>query len=133
MYFTTFGNAHKNNAVDLSKTFNGNKPGDWQKFKYEDRLKVASLVKKKNLEMEKLELAKSKDKKLKAATLRNKVTEYIKLKNSRQEFVPILERYIDLAVAEPLHLKNNICKEMFVKVLKVVEMIANIENHVKQL
>ena len=42
-----------------------------------------------------------------------------------------MERYIDFAKCEPLHLKNNVCKEMFMKNLAVVLCEANISTSVK--
>ena len=66
----------------------------------------------------KQELAK---KKIKPATLRSNLTSYIsKELKSRQEYVPLFERYIDLAKSEPLHLKNNTVKELYMKVMKIV-------------
>jgi len=70
-------------------------------------------------------------KKLKPATLRNKITTYIKELNSRQEEVPLLEKYIDKAKSEPLHLKNNTTKELFMKILKAVLSVAEIPSSVK--
>ena len=52
---------------------------------------------------------------------RTTITNYIgKILHSRQEFPPLLGRYIDYATCEPLHLKNNLCKEMFTKLLFAV-------------
>ena len=39
---------------------------------------------------------------------------------SRQEEVPFVKHYISVAKYEPLHLKNNICKEMFIRIWKDV-------------
>ena len=38
---------------------------------------------------------------------------------SRQEEVPLVEKYINCAKAEPLHLKNNTVKELFHKLMKI--------------
>ena len=35
-----------------------------------------------------------------------------------KEEVPLVKHYISVAKCEPLHLKNNICKELFIKVWK---------------
>ena len=45
--------------------------------------------------------------KLKPSTKREKVTSFIAQKKSRQEFPPLVGKFIDRAKAEPLHLKNN--------------------------
>ena len=44
---------------------------------------------------------------LKPATKREKITSFISQKKSRQEFLPLVGKFIDRAKAEPLHLKNN--------------------------
>ena len=52
---------------------------------------------------------------------RTAITSYIgRQLCSRQEFIPLIGKYIDLAKVEPLHSKNNTVKEMFVKLLRVV-------------
>ena len=56
------------------------------------------------------------EKQLKEKQFRSKVTEFIGGKNSRQEFVPL----IDLAHVEPLHIKNNAWQYFFKGVLKEV-------------
>ena len=43
-----------------------------------------------------------------------------------------MEIYIDKAKAEPLHLKNNVCKEMFMKIWDVVISVAQVNTTVKQ-
>lgn len=55
---------------------------------------------------------------LSAKTSRLKVTSFIALTKSRQEFVPLVGKYIDLAHVEPLHLKNNAWQQYFKGVLK---------------
>ena len=60
--------------------------------------------------MEKLSIA--------STTKRTKVTEYISAQKSRQEFVPLLGKYIDKAHVEPLHLKNNAWQYYFRNILK---------------
>ena len=51
---------------------------------------------------------------------RNKLTTYIATTlKSRQEFEPPVGAYIDFAKAEPLHLKNNVIKEQFMKLFKI--------------
>ena len=56
------------------------------------------------VEIKKLQLAR---KNVKKETLRSNLTQYISTElKSRQEFVPIVGRYIDIAKCEPLHLKK---------------------------
>ena len=54
-----------------------------------------------------------------AETKRNNLLSYIRSLKSRQEFHPLVGNYIDKMKCEPLHLKNNTCKELFMVVLKV--------------
>ena len=68
---------------------------------------------------------------MKEATERSNLTKYISSLKSRQEEEPLVEKYVDLAKCEPLHLKNNVCKEMFMKHLAIVLSEANISNDVK--
>ena len=67
---------------------------------------------KKATELEKSKLAKS--------TQRNHLTNFIRDMKSRQENVPLMGEFIDEAKCEPLHLKNNVEKELFIKILLVV-------------
>ena len=55
------------------------------------------------------------------ATKRQKLTSYIStvLKSHQEEF-PLVGHYIDFAKCEPLHLKNNVCKEIFIRFWKVL-------------
>ena len=55
-------------------------------------------------------------KKITQSTRRLKLTAYISTNfKGRQEEVPLLGKYLDFARCEPLHLKNNTVKEMFIK------------------
>lgn len=56
--------------------------------------------------------------KLKPSTKREKVTSFIVQKKSRQEFPPLVGKFIDRAKAEPLHLKNNAWQQWNLSVLK---------------
>ena len=50
------------------------------------------------------------------STKRNKLTKYISTTlKSRQEKVPLMGRFITEAKADPLCLKNNVCKEYFIQ------------------
>ena len=104
-YFSSFANVTKENCYDFLRRFNGNHKKDWQPFPYQKRLEdVKHVVKKKHQLSFKC---------LKQETMRNNITSFIRTLQSRQEFVPPLGKYINAGKAEPLHLKNNVCKEIF--------------------
>ena len=48
------------------------------------------------------------------------MTSYIASIKSQQEFLPLLGRHIDKAVPDGLHLKNNVCLSVFLRVWRVV-------------
>ena len=51
---------------------------------------------------------------------RSQVTSYVsKTLRSRQEFKSLVGKSIDVAKAEPLHMKNNVIKEQFMKIFKI--------------
>ena len=53
------------------------------------------------------------------STKRQKLTSYISIvPKSHQEEVTLEKHFISVAKCEPLHLKNNICKELFIKIWK---------------
>ena len=56
----------------------------------------------------------------KQLSARTKVTEFIASQRSQQEFEPILGKFIDKALAEPLHLANNNWQFLFMELLTVV-------------
>ena len=126
-YFTTFADVNQGDAVDISKCFNsnGNSKTEWQPFSYKKRLDDSKLVAVKKKELSK--------KNLKPATIRNNLTCYIKSLESRQEEVPLIGTYIDKAKCEPLHMKNNVVKELFMKIVYIVLEIANIPASIKKL
>ena len=69
---------------------------------------------------QKKELSTKKKKKNTRSTRRLKLTAYISTNfKGRQEEVPLLGKYLDLARCEPLHLKNHTVKEMFIKYWKL--------------
>ena len=110
----------KENCYDFSRRFNGKHKKDWPPFSYQKRLEdVKHVVKKK----QQLSL-----KCLKKETIRNHIRSFMRTLESRQEFVPPLGKYVNAGKAEPLHLKNNVCKEMFSKILQVVMLMADIES-----
>jgi len=84
-YFCTFANVNQKDLSNHKKTFSSDGDTDWKPFTYSKRLQDAKLVATKKKELQR--------KKLKPATLRNKITTYIKELNSRQEEVPLLEKY----------------------------------------
>ena len=62
----------------------------------------------------------------------SKLTAYISTNlKGRQEEAPLLGKYFDLARCEPLHLKNNTVKKMFMKILKIVLSEANLAKEIK--
>ena len=121
-YFTTFANVNSSDANDYHKTFG--EDGDWKTFQYDKRIQDAAKVEKKKLDLSK--------KKIKEATFRTNVTTFISRElRSRQEEVPLVESFIDVAKCEPLHLKNNTTKEMFMKLVKVVLASSDISTNIK--
>jgi len=61
------------------------------------------------------------------------LTTFIKELKGRQEEVPLLAEFIDKAKCEPLHLKNNTVKELFMKILHCVLTVANIPSSIKKI
>ena len=116
-YFTTFANVNQNDANDINKQFNIDGSSEWEPFNYMKRIKDAAKVQNK-----KAEIAKKKIK-----TGRTLLTTYIsKELNSRQEEAPLIGKYVNLATCEPLHMKNNTVKELFMKVLNLVLLQSNV-------
>lgn len=122
-YFCTFANVNKDNIKDINRAFNTGKKNDWAPFNYNKRLQDAQFVKQKKALLSK--------KKIASSTFRTNTTQYIKSLNSRQEFVPLVGEYVDKALTEPLHLKNNVCKEIFMKIWYLVIGVAGISNSIK--
>ncbi|XP_057305419.1 uncharacterized protein LOC130642350 [Hydractinia symbiolongicarpus] len=107
-YFTTFGTANQDNAANMNFSY-----GDqWKPFDYEKRIEDVKKIEVKKNEIEK----KSKG---------NSLTYISKTLQSRQEFEPLVGQYIDRAKAEPLHLKNNVVKEHFIKIFALVYPIGS--------
>ena len=103
-YFTTFANVNKDNANESGFEFGV----QWSAWRYEDRVSNAKVVQAK---------VASEKKELKEATKLKKMRDCIRSLECRQKEVPLVERYVDLAKAEPLHMKNNVCKEQFCRIL----------------
>ena len=118
-YFSTFADVNKSNCNDIKKVGFGK--NDWKPFSYDERVKDA----KKALEKSK-ELAKSKSSK---QTKRTNLTTYIRqVLKSRQEEKALVSKYIERAKSEPLHLKNNVVKELFNKLLQVCVSQSRLQN-----
>ena len=84
---------------------------DWKPFGHNKRLQDSVKVLKKKRELAKTTNAE--------ATKRQKLTSYIStVLKTRQEEAPLVRHYIDIAKCEPLHLNNNVCKELFIRFWK---------------
>ena len=101
-FFTTFANVSIHNHRDVTKLFRK----DWLPFPYEKRMEVTKRV---TAERTKL-LAR----KLADSTVTTKINNFIKTLGSRQSEIPLVEELEVFAKPDPL--KNNICKEYFLKV-----------------
>ena len=116
-FFCTYADVNSDNHTNPDFTF-GEPDSQWKPFPYKQRVAVAAAVEAKK---QKLETAGKS-----AKSQRTEITKFIASKDSRQEFVPLVEEYIDKATCEPLHLKNNVCKEQFMKLLNLCLANANI-------
>ena len=97
---------------DFRKTFGVSKTNFWKPFPYEKRVSDAEKAVRKYEELEKLNLAQS--------TKRSKLTSFISNElKSRQLKFPLIGKFIDMAKAEPLHLKNNTVKERFMCLFRI--------------
>ena len=99
-YFSTFGDVNQNNS-NMVYTYGHGAGNKWKPWKYEDRVKAVKHVADKREQLEKENNNKE--------TERTKLTNFIGQKQKcRQEFIPLVGSYIDVAKSEPLHLKNNV-------------------------
>ena len=106
-YFTTFSDVNTDNHRQYDKTYGK----DWKPFSYDKKLQDNVKVSRKKSELANTNNAES--------TKRQKLTSYIStVLKSRQEEVPLVKHFISVAKCEPLYLKNNICKELFIKIWK---------------
>lgn len=111
-YFSSFANVKQNEANDIRKTFGFSETHKWKPWDYNKRVDDAAKV----ADM-KTQLSKSKSSE---ATKRHQLTSYIStVLKSRQEELPLVSNYINCAKCEPLHLKNNCIKEVFMKLFKI--------------
>lgn len=109
-YFSPFADVCKSEINCLKGTFGLTSDKKWKPWKYSDWLKVADAVAK-----NKEQLVNSA---LRPSTKRDKITSLISQKKSRQEFPPLVGKFIDKAKVEPLHLKNNAWQHWNLSVLK---------------
>ena len=112
-YFSTFANVKKSEATTIKYDF-GIEPDKhhWSPFQYTKRVDDATNVAARKKVLDKKDTL--------PATKRSNLTKYIAQDlQSRQEEVPLVGEYVSFAKCEPLHLKNNTVKEMFMKVFKI--------------
>ena len=90
-YFVTYANVMQDNCRDVNKVFSlEDDDADWKPFSFKKRIEDSISVEKKKVEL----LKKSKCGKVNRTT----ITNYIgKTLHSRQEFPPLLGKYIDYA------------------------------------
>ena len=118
-YFSTFANVNKKDSNNYSKCIGPNKD-DWKLWDYDKRLQDSAKVSKKIKDLEKS--------KSNANTQRSNLTLYMsQVLESRQEEKPLVGEYINRAKCEPLHLKNNCVKELFMKVFKICLSQSNLQ------
>ena len=108
-YFSTFANVNTGNCDVVSGAFGTGPTHTLQPWNYNQRVAIAKEVEKLKLKLEKQKGSK--------VSKRKKVTSLISDKKSRQEFVPLLGRFVDRAHIEPLHPKNNACQQLFRRIL----------------
>ena len=114
-YFSSIGNASKNDYTDLQGSFGSDASCKWRPWSFQQRFKVAESVEKFKISLQ--------GKPGSAKAKRSKVTEFIAHQKSRQEFTPLVAKLVDNAHVEPLHLKNNAWQYFFKALLK--ESIGN--------
>ena len=103
-YFTTFADVSSDDKMDYKKKYGV----DWKPYSYGRRCTDGKKAEKMWVGME--------SSTNKYSTKRNKLTKYISTTlKSRQEKVPLMGRFITEAKADPLCLKNNVCKEYFIQ------------------
>ena len=123
-YFTTFANVTKDDCNNIKKSFSLDGSKSWKPFQYEKRCSDAKKVIQKKKEISK--------KKLSVKNARNQITTFIgKQLKGRQEHYPLVSKFVNKAYCEPLHLKNNVVKERFLKILNVVVTESDIPASVK--
>ena len=120
-FFSTFADVdNKSVAGNGNGTFGRKSSHTWKPWKYTHRLKVAK-------EVEKFKQTVSK-KNVTEKTKRSNITAFIAKQRSRQEFIPLVEKMINQAHVEPLHLKNNACALAHRYLLKLAVSTSNLTN-----
>ena len=119
-YILTFANVNRDDKKDVKKVLGFDESSDkWEMFPYEKRLKDADIIATKKEQYAKIGILKN--------TRHSKLVKDIKDLRSLQEFVPLVEHYIDRAKTDPLHLKNNNVKELFIVLDKLAIGFSNID------
>ena len=121
-YFSTFANVNTDNCDEPHGNFGSPTGCTRQPWSYSKRVSVSKKVEKlkKKLEVQNYS----------AKTKRNKITTLIANEKGRQEFEPLLGRFLDRAHIEPLHVKNNVCQQMFRLILYESVSKSNLDSSV---
>ena len=101
-YPCTFAKVSKSDFMCIEKSQN------WLVWSYEDRIRDAQKVQKFKDSLP-----------IYGKSNRPKITQYIASLKSRQEYPPVIGKYIDKVKAEPLHLKNNAWQQWHMHVFRV--------------
>ena len=103
-YFSAFADISSDKLCDVSKSFGSEQHNDFRPWAYNKRFGVAKKVADLNGKSNKTQQA--------PRTKRSKVTAFIASNKSRQQFKPLIGKFIDRAHVDPLHLKNNACQHI---------------------
>ena len=95
VYFSPFANVNQTDKTTIGASIGGPE-ATWQPWYYKKQILVAEKVRKFKAKLRDPE-----------GKQRAEITRLIAKEKSRQEFVPPLGKYVDLAKAEPLHNTNN--------------------------
>ena len=119
-YFSPFADVKKDDINNTQSTFGLEHRHKWHPWKYCERITKATEVEKKKAEVNKTNL--------KPAKKHEKVTSFISQQKSREEFPPLVGKFIDCAKVEPLHLKNNAWQHWNSSVLNYALSRSNLGN-----
>ena len=109
-FFSTSANVSTKDCTDFWGTFGTSPSCKWKPWQYASRLKDAKAVDSFKASLD--------GKPLSTKHKRSKVTDFIALQKSHQEYIPLVGKLIDKAHVEPLHLKNNAWGYFFKVLLK---------------
>ncbi|KAL9976379.1 hypothetical protein ACROYT_G013676 [Oculina patagonica] len=98
-FFSSFGNVNETKKHITNGSLGPEPENTWHPWVYAKRLEVVEGVKQLKEKLDQSSYAES--------TKRTKVLDFIRGKESRQEFEPLIGPYVDLGLAEPLHNANN--------------------------